>query len=244
MPDSPVNPVTDEFDKYEWRKILLSDHGPSFHVRGVLLILSEWMFGAEKVTAWPSQRKLGKACALNQSTVSRHLHEAERLGWIVICDRGYGPRGMRCYEYELSVPEVVWKESNRQQDDSMQKVAIPREDNGDVDASAHTPDAPAHEPDARLHMDDACMHEGDAYMHRNNRNNLKREASTNHKMNNLFTPAARTSVDDENRKREKLQQAMRMGLQDEESLSRATHIDQAEVRRLLLQINAACSTST
>lgn len=88
---------------FQWRKVLLSEAGPTFARRHVLNVLAG--YGDEHGNEiFPSTDTLARATGMSRRRVEEHLRKAEADGWIERTVAGSG-RGWRRMTYTLHVPK-------------------------------------------------------------------------------------------------------------------------------------------
>ena len=91
---------------FKWREAVISSYGPEPITRLVLLVLSLHMDrGGE--SCFPAIRTLMKETGLSNKSVIRHIHLAERAGWIEkeIC--GFSGKGWKRHSYKATIPAKI-----------------------------------------------------------------------------------------------------------------------------------------
>lgn len=93
-----------ECDRWNWCRIVSSEHGPaSSTTRHVLLTLALHM-NEHGRNAWPSQQKLATESGLGERTVREHLGIAEAQFWIAVYQRRRPQQAWFVHEYVATIP--------------------------------------------------------------------------------------------------------------------------------------------
>jgi helix-turn-helix protein len=94
-----------EVDRWQWRELFASEHGPAdYPTRLVLFVLSLHM-GHDGDQAWPSQETIAKRAGLSDRAVRKHIALAQESGWLRVEPRRQHGQAWFVHEYTAMIPE-------------------------------------------------------------------------------------------------------------------------------------------
>jgi Helix-turn-helix domain len=92
-----------EEERWEWRDLFASEHGPAAMTRNVLHVLCKHM-DQRGESCYPGQPRIAKESGMSLRAVQKHLHLAERGGWIKIRTRRRPGQSWFIHEYKAAIP--------------------------------------------------------------------------------------------------------------------------------------------
>lgn len=96
-------------DRYTWQQAVCGEQGPKSSTARLVLLTVSLHMDAQGMNAWPSQATLARRACVSRRSVTTHLDQAQRDGWITRTTAGRNGQGWRLTGYEASVPDDVYR---------------------------------------------------------------------------------------------------------------------------------------
>ncbi|MGO8854414.1 MAG: helix-turn-helix domain-containing protein [Steroidobacteraceae bacterium] len=131
--------VTRECERWEWREILASEHGPPDPSTRLVLFVLALHMNSQGGSCYPSQQTIATRTGLSERSVRNHLQAAEKLGWIKVSTLRRPKQAWFNHEYVATIPEALAQYIPKKPWDQDAKWTPPEEA---ADSAGRSPEVP------------------------------------------------------------------------------------------------------
>jgi hypothetical protein len=99
--------VAIECERWQWRELFASKHGPSDPSTRLVLFVLALHMNPQGENAFPSQALIATRTGLSERSVRTHLAQAKKAGWVGITERRRAQQAWFVNEYTATIPDEV-----------------------------------------------------------------------------------------------------------------------------------------
>jgi hypothetical protein len=96
-----------EAERWEWRELFASEHGPADPSTRLILFVLALHMNQQGDTAFPSQETIAKRSGLSVRSVRTHLDHAVNGGWLRISKKSRRGQAWFVHEYTATIPTAL-----------------------------------------------------------------------------------------------------------------------------------------